>query len=186
MNWISTVEDLGRILAGLVFTDATGDSVEVDAAFARWEAWTVEVREARGSVFFVGNGASATMASHYAADLAKNARIRTEVFTDPALLTAYANDLDYASAFAESIQLRAGAGDLLIAISSSGQSQNILRAADVARTQGMRTITLTGMAPDNDLRARGDLNAYVAGTTYGDVETSHAAVLHHWLDGVTS
>jgi D-sedoheptulose 7-phosphate isomerase len=186
MNWISTVEDLGRILAGLAFTDESGEEAGVDDAFARWQAWTGTVRDEGGSVFFVGNGASATMASHFAADLAKNARIRTEVFTDPALLTAYANDWEYASAFAESIQLRARAGDMLIAISSSGKSPNILRAAAAARAQGLQIMTLTGMAPDNDLRAHGDLNAYVAGTTYGDVETAHAAVLHHWIDGVTS
>ncbi len=184
MNWISTVEDLGRILAGLVFTDGAGETIDVDDAFARLIEQTSALRTGRGSAFFVGNGASATMASHYAADLAKNGGIRAEVFTDPALLTAYSNDLDYESAFAESIRLRACPGDMLIAISSSGQSPNILNAARAARERELTVVTLSGMDRDNELRKLGDLNAYVAASTYSRAETSHTAVLHHWLDNL--
>ena len=71
------------------------------------------------TLYLVGNGASASMASHMAADLDKNARVHTEVFTDPALITAIANDLDYTQVFSEPLRRRMSPGDMLVAISSS-------------------------------------------------------------------
>lgn len=181
-TWCETIERLTACLRQATATDRHGQIQDPDAAFARWEEWTVEARAARRLAYFIGNGASASMACHLAADLRKNAHVHTEVLTDPALLTALANDLAYDEVFAEPIRRAMNAGDLLIAISSSGRSPNILKAAAAAELRGGRVITLSAMRPENPLRRAGDLNWYVPAETYGLAESAHAALLHHWMD----
>ena len=73
---------------------------------------------------------------------------------------------------------------MLVAISSSGESENVINAANTAFALGGRVITLTGMAPQNTLSTIGTLNFYVPAQTYGLAETCHAAILHHWMDRV--
>jgi len=110
---------------------------------------------------FIGNGASAAIGSHQALDYWKNGGMRAVTFNDLALLTAVSNDFSYAEVFEKPIEMFADAGDILLAISSSGRSENILRGADAARKQGCRVITFSGFRPDNPLRSRGELNFYV-------------------------
>ncbi len=124
------------------------------------------------------------MASHSAVDLAKNGRIRTEIFTDVSLITAIANDISYEQIFVEPLMLKMIEGDMLVAISSSGNSQNVLRGAETARNLGGIVITLSAMKSENALRKLGDLNFYVPAQTYGFAETGHAAVLLFWIDQV--
>ena len=122
------------------------------------------------------------MASHFAADVAKNAGIRTNVFTDTALMTALANDLCYEEVYAEQLRWNMKAGDMLVAISSSGNSPNIVRAVKTAQSLNGTVVTLSAMGEDNAIRKLGDLNFYVPAQTYGMAETAHAAILHYWMD----
>ncbi len=142
------------------------------------------VRENEGRVFFVGNGASASIASHMAADFLKAGRMAALAFSDPALLTCLANDLGYENVFALPIERHGRAADLLVAISSSGRSPNILRAVEAADRRFMMTITLSGFGADNPLRQRGHLNFWVPSDRYGCVEVAHHAILHAILDEV--
>jgi len=183
-TWRRYVSAISACLAGLSVWDAQGQSVDVDEAYTQWVQWTLTLRRSRGIVYLVGNGASASMASHMAADLAKNGRLHTEVLTDPALITALANDIDYESVYAEPLSIRAREGDMLVAISSSGRSPNILKAVAEAKRHGMRVVTLSAMREDNPLRRSGTLNFYVPAETYGGAESAHAAVLHHWMDKI--
>jgi D-sedoheptulose 7-phosphate isomerase len=73
---------------------------------------------------------------------------------------------------------------MLVAISSSGRSPNILAAVAVANRLALTVVTLSAMAPDNPLRASGSLNVYVPAETYGYAESCHAAILHHWMDTI--
>jgi len=73
---------------------------------------------------------------------------------------------------------------MLVAISSSGSSKNVLCAAETAQKRGLKIVTLSAMSPQNPLRSEGLLNAYVCAETYGHAETCHAAILHHWMDMV--
>ncbi len=180
--WSDRTHELGELFAALAFTDADRAPLSADQGFARWVDRTTAVRRAGGTIYLIGNGASASMASHMAADLAKTCRLHTQVFTDPALVTALSNDLGFASVYAEPLRRRAREGDMLVAISSSGASENILAAADLAREARLFVVTLTAFQGDNPLRARGNLNAYVPARAYGPAETCHAAVLHHWMD----
>jgi len=184
-TWSSAVLELQQMLSRVAFSTLDGRLLDADAGFDRWQALAHDVRDSRHTLFLVGNGASASMASHMAADLAKNAHIHAQVFSDLSLITAVANDLGYDQVFAEPLRRCARAGDLLLAISSSGASPNILAALELARTQGLRSVTLTAMRPDNPARRLGDLNLYVDAATYGMAETCHAAILHHWMDRMT-
>ena len=180
--WQQHVKSLQRLLDGLSFTYRDGTEVGQDAGFDEWVDVTLRLRERRQTVYMVGNGASASMASHFAADLAKNGRLHTQVFSDLSLITAISNDMGYDHVFAEPLRRRGQRGDLLVAISSSGRSPNILAAVDVADELEISVVTLTAKDAANPLRKRGDLNLYVAAETYGLAETAHAAALHWWMD----
>lgn len=184
-EWIHNVSRIGTCLGSLSVRDETGQDLEPDLAFSRWTDITMQVREAEKTVYLIGNGASASMASHISADLAKNAHVHTEVFTDLSLITAMANDLGFDEVYAQPLRRRMTAGDMLVAISCSGQSPNILRAAQEALGLGGYLITLSAMSPDNTLRSLGTLNLYVSAKTYGMAETCHAAILHFWVDRMT-
>ncbi len=183
--WSRNVICLTTFLEGMVVSDGGGRPLEHDQAFGFWTQATEAIRERAGTVYLVGNGASASMASHLSADLAKNGHLHTEVFSDLSLITAIANDLDYSEVFAVPLRRRMKPGDMLVAISSSGGSPNVLKAASAARELGGLVATLSAMRADNPLRQMGDLNFYVSAPTYGEAETCHAAILHHWMDLVS-
>ena len=180
--WKTEIDKLSSILYKLAFFGHDGTEYSSDEGFKIWQELTIDVREKKRSIYLIGNGASASMASHFAADLAKNAYLHTEVFTDISLITAISNDIGYEWVFSEPLQNRAKKEDMLVAISSSGNSKNILRAAEVARKIGLKVITLSAMSSQNPLRSSGHLNIYIPAETYGYAETSHAAILHHWMD----
>ena len=180
--WPENVLQIKNLLDLLSVRDDSGKELESDNGFLRWRDITCQVRFSRKTVYLIGNGASASMASHVAADLAKNAHLHTQVFTDLSLITAVANDLCYEEVYAEPLRRRMNHGDLLVAISSSGQSSNILRAVQETKRLNGFVVTLSAMKPDNMLRKQGILNLYVPAKTYSMAETCHAAILHYWLD----
>jgi len=173
---------LDGLLSGTQVTDAAAQHLDADQGFARILQWTRMAFETGATTYLVGNGASASMASHIAADLSKNGNLRTQVFTDLSLMTAVANDIGAHEIFSTPLQRFAKPDDLLIAISSSGASQNILNAVTVALERGMKVITFSAMNPGNPLRSSGHLNFFVRARTYGEAETCHAALLHYWVD----
>ncbi len=124
-----------------------------------------------------GNGGSAGIAGHCAVDFAKNAGVRCLNFNEPALITCLANDYGYERWVEKALALYADPGDLAILISSSGRSLNMIRAATYARGHQLTTVTFTGFATDNPLRALGHLNFWVDSRAYNIVEMTH----HIWL-----
>jgi D-sedoheptulose 7-phosphate isomerase len=139
-----------------------------------------------GKLIFIGNGASASIASHMAADFWKNGKIRAIAFNDAALLTCVANDFGYNQVFEKSIEMFADPGDILVAISSSGKSENIIRGARMARSKGCSVITLSGFSKRNPLNSLGDINFYVPFSSYGQVEVVHHSICHCILDTIVS
>lgn len=135
-----------------------------------------------GKIIFVGNGGSAAIASHMAEDYTKNGGIRAIAFNDATLLTCLANDYGYDLALAKAVGFYADRGDLLVAISSSGKSVNILEAVHEAHDKKCQVITLSGFGADNILRQYGDLNFWVPAQAYGFVEITHLSILHGLLD----
>lgn len=122
--------------------------------------------------------------SHFATDIVKGAsfrrdrRFRVVALTDSlSTMTAYANDVSYDAVFAEQLKNFAGPGDLLIAISGSGNSPNVLRAVEAARAAGCRTIGMTGR-DGGKLRCMVELNVHAAEPHMGRIEDAHLIVCH--------
>ena len=181
-GWSSFTSEIRFLLDHISFRVRTGTQITADAGFDKWYKMATEVRKKQNTLFLIGNGASASMASHFSADLAKNAHLHTQVFSDLSLITAVSNDLGYKKVFSEPLRHCANRGDMLVAISSSGRSPNIIEALKIARKLGMTTVTLSAMRPDNPISALGELNIYVQADSYGLAETCHAAILHYWMD----
>lgn len=169
-------------LSKVMVSEGNGDELDVEEGFRKWSEIGLAAKEKGACMYFVGNGASAMMASHMAVDASKNGSIRAAAFNDVALLTAVSNDIAYEEVFAEPLSRMAHPGDILVSISSSGNSPNVVRAIEKAREIGLTTITLSGMDENNKSRWMGDLNFYVPAATYGVVESAHQIILHYWMD----
>ena len=135
-------------------------------------------------LFFIGNGGSAAIASHMAADYLKNGMMATQTFNDTALMSCISNDLGYQQVFSRPISVHGKQEDVLFAISSSGRSHSILYGVEMALSKRMKIITLSGFEKDNPLRNMGNINFYVPSGKYGLVEVAHHAICHTILDAV--
>lgn len=139
----------------------------------------LKATEKNGSkIILIGNGGSAAIAEHMAIDLTKNAGLRAIAFSGTPLFTAFSNDFGHEKVFQKYIEIFTEKDDLLIAISSSGRSRNILNACKVAREKEMKIITFSGFGPNNPLRKLGNLNFWVDSKAYGYVEISHNLLIH--------
>jgi D-sedoheptulose 7-phosphate isomerase len=135
-------------------------------------------------IFVCGNGGSASTASHFACDMVKGAsynrpqRFRIMALTDSLpTLTAYSNDVHYECVFVEQLRNFAQAGDVVMAISGSGNSPNVLRAMEYANSIGCRTIALTGRN-GGQLGPLAELNIQVSNPHMGRIEDGHMIAMH--------
>ena len=131
-------------------------------------------------VIFIGNGGSSAIASHMAADISKNGGVRAVAFNDISALTMLGNDFGYDAVFSKQLEFYGFPEDVLVAISSSGGSRNILQASEKAKEMKIKLYTFTGLVrtADNKLRKMGYANFVVPCTDYGIVELSHASLIH--------
>jgi len=126
-----------------------------------------------GKVIIVGNGGSAAIASHVSIDFTKAANIRAITFNESSLITCLSNDYGYEWWVEKAIEFYADNNDLVILISSSGMSKNILNGAKKAKKLGLNLVTLSGFSQSNKLRKIGDINLWVDSSKYNVVETVH-------------
>ena len=173
---------LSDLLCHVDVTGKSGEPLDYAGAATALMAAARQTHAAGNKLIFVGNGGSAAIASHMATDYSKNGGIRSLALNDASMLTCLGNDLGYDRVFAKQIELHGRAGDLVIAISSSGRSANILNAVDVAIAAGCMVATLSGFTPNNPLRRKGQWNFYVASDRYGFVEIGHLTICHAVLD----
>jgi len=131
----------------------------------------------------MGDGDSAAIASHMQNDLCNAVGVRAMVFSEAPLLTAPANDHGYGCVFEQPVDLWADAGDLVVAISSSGPSKNVLRAVRASVARECQVITLSGFSADNPLPRMSHLNFYVPSQVYDYVEAAHSVLAHFLTDG---
>jgi len=152
-----------------------------------------DARAAGRHIFVCGNGGSASTASHFACDIVKGAsynrgqRFRIMALTDQiATLTAYANDVSYDCVFVEQLRNFAQPGDLVMCISGSGNSPNVIRAMEYANSIGCRTLALTGR-DGGKLGPLAQLNIQVEAPHMGRIEDAHMIVCHmigyYFMDG---
>jgi D-sedoheptulose 7-phosphate isomerase len=163
-------------------TDQSQRSVALEDAFERVRGLAHAAHDKGNKIIFIGNGGSCGIASHLAIDFSKNGGLRSTALNDAAALTCLGNDLGYQNVFAKQIELHGRSGDLLIAISSSGNSPNILAAVATARSRGCDVVTFSGFSEDNKLRRLGDINFYIQSPEYGFVEIAHLSLCHAILD----
>ena len=175
-------DTLNQLTRGAECTDAKGEAISIGVAFDLVRAQAHAAHDGENKLMLIGNGGSAAISSHLANDLSKNGGLRSTAFNDGAVLTCLGNDYGYEHVFSKQIEWHARAGDLLIAISSSGKSPNILNGVRAAREKRCRVVTLSGFGEDNPLRKAGDVNFYVRSPYYGLVEVAHFSLLHAILD----
>ena len=158
----------------------TVDLVEFDRA----ATILASAYQRRAMVFSCGNGGSAAIANHLVCDHTKGIGTKTDLrprvgslSNSVELLTAIANDIAYDDVFEFQLRSQASAGDVLVAVSSSGRSANIVRALTWARDNGLQTIAITGFA-GGAARTLADAAIHFECTNYGIVEDLHQAVMH--------
>ncbi len=146
--------------------------------------WFRDARDQSRRIFVCGNGGSASTASHFACDMVKGASFQRQsrfcimALTDQLpTITAYANDVGYDVVFVEQLKNFAAPGDLFMAISGSGNSPNVLRAAEYANSLGCRTIGLTGR-DGGELARISQLNVQARVPHMGRIEDAHLVVCH--------
>ncbi len=146
--------------------------------------WFQEARAAGRAIFVCGNGGSAAAASHFATELLKGAsynrasRFRIIALNDSIpTITAYSNDVSYDCVFVEQLKNFAAPGDLLMGLSSSGNSANVIRSFEYANSIGCRTLALTGRG-GGKLGPLAQLNIEVRSSHTGRSEDAHMVVCH--------
>lgn len=167
-KWLT--EYFERYRKSVLETDVSEQLIQLKEHFLR-------ARNVEKKVIFIGNGGSAAMASHCAVDFTKNAGVRCVNFNEADLITCFANDFGYELCFQKALEFYADPGDVVVLISSSGRSPNILRAAEYARSKNLFLVTFTGFSSDNPLASIGQLNFCVQSRAYNVIEMTH----HIWL-----
>lgn len=175
-------DDISRALKNMTVVDRKGDKVPMQVAFDKFADLVKEIAINKSLIFFCGNGASCTMAEHMSHDFFQNAEVNTQTCSETSHITAISNDISYDDVFSYRINRIMGNSDMLFAISSSGNSKNIVKAVNAARNKGSFIVTMSGKNENNTIRGLGDLNFHVNMPTYGMVEASHAVLQHALLD----
>jgi D-sedoheptulose 7-phosphate isomerase len=135
-------------------------------------------------IIIFGNGGSAAIASHVSVDLTKNARIRCINFNEADLLTCFSNDYGYEKVFSKSLEFYADKGDLVIIVSASGKSKNLLEAAKICKKKKLFLCTLTGFSKGNPLKKMGNINLWVNSKAYNIIENVHQIWLLSIVDKI--
>jgi D-sedoheptulose 7-phosphate isomerase len=172
-----------RIVNCAVFT-INDDEVNINKWFFEIIKMLKKLKENKNCISFIGNGASCSMASHFAADFTKNAGITSYSNNEGALLTCFSNDFSFESVYKEILKRHMRNYDCLIAISSSGESKNILNAVEYIKETNKDSIiiTISGFNKKNSLRKKGNYNLHLDSMDYGLVESVHAYYIHMLLD----
>ena len=175
------IHELSELFLGVEVADGNGKEIPLSDAFEQTVRLFLRMKETKKKIMLIGNGGSAAIANHLQTDLI-NLDIRAATFYQSSMLTALANDFGYDAVFERCTKLWADTGDLYIAISSSGNSINILRGVQAARKRENTIITFSGFIADNKLCSLGDVNYHVARSHYGLVETTHSMLAHSLID----
>jgi D-sedoheptulose 7-phosphate isomerase len=178
--------DLSTCMKSIRATDGDGKRFDLYEGIERAGRLITTQTHSNRKVMFIGNGASAAISSHMSTDFWKNGGMKAIAFNDSSVLTCIGNDFGYEHLFEKPIEMFAQEGDVLVCISSSGKSKNILQGVKAARTKQCKVITLSGFAEDNPLCSLGDINFYVPAHAYGPVEILHHSICHCILDTVMS
>lgn len=162
-----------------------GSSISIEEAFELLMQEWVRVRSAGKRVWWVGNGGSAALCSHLSQDMMNKLSIKSQTLNDPSLITCMANDFGYQNVYSKPLNILMDEGDMLIAISSSGQSKNILDCVALAHQKNARVVSVSGFSQTNQLwNAGAFLSFYLPSTLYGVTEVGHEALIHAAIESL--
>ena len=141
----------------------------------------IKTKKNNSRVLIFGNGGSAAIASHVSVDLTKNLKVKAMNFNEADLITCFSNDYGYEKWIEKTIEFYADKRDILILISSSGKSKNMINACKAAKKKKIsKIITFTGNKSNNPLSKLGDINMWVDSNIYNHIENIHQV----WLLGI--
>jgi len=181
MMFTNQFKNLAAAVESCEYSTKDGPIYEDDALMIIFQKFR-SIRALGGIVYVIGNGGSAGIASHFSTDLIKALQIPSQTLFDSNLMTCLSNDLGYENVFSYPLGKLIKPCDILVAISSSGKSSNIIKAAEVALAKKAYLITFSGFLEQNPLRQLGHLNFWTDRCNYGLVETSHFFLLHTIID----
>ena len=144
-----------------------------DEAILNFRNSIANTYENNGRLIFLGNGASASLSSHAATDFTKQAKIPSIAFNDHNLVTALSNDYGYENWVSKAIEYYCKKNDMLIFISVSGESKNLINAIKYAKKNNIKTASLTGSKQNNTIKINTDISLWVNSKAYNIVECIH-------------
>tara|TARA_A100001011_G_scaffold153474_1_gene161914 strand:- start:825 stop:1376 length:552 start_codon:yes stop_codon:yes gene_type:complete len=151
----------------------------------RLEKLILSTKKKKAKILIFGNGGSAATASHFAVDMTKNGGIKTLTLNEYDLITCFANDFGYENWIQKSIEYYYDKNDLVIFLSCSGNSENIVRGCKYAKKIGLKTVTLTGFDKKNKTNLiKSDLNIWINNKVYNIVEIVHFSILLSVIDKI--
>ena len=136
----------------------------------------------KNKLIICGNGGSSSIASHIATDVTKALSIQALTFSDHNLITCFANDYGFENWIVQAFKNFSEIGDLVILISSSGKSKNMIKAAKYLKKERIKLITLSGFKKSNQLSKLGNYNIWINSNQYNFVEMSHHILLVAAID----
>ncbi len=180
-NWIT---DLGSSIKNTK-CKLSGEPISFDEAMEKLGDIFINASISRGSVWWVANGGSLAVCSHLSQDILNKLNVKSFVCSDPSLITCMANDFGYEHVYSKPLKKLIEKGDILIAISSSGDSQNIINAATLALEHELTLVTFSGFKITNRLyELNKGLAFYLPSSLYGLVEVGHEALLHAVIESL--
>ena len=141
--------------------------------FEKFSNMILSIKKKKRKIIVIGNGGSASICSHFSVDLTKNAKVRCINFNEANLITCFSNDYGFENWIAKSIEYYAEKGDMLISISSSGESKNILNASKYFKSCFGQVVTFTGHQKNNNLKKIGNINFWLDSMSYNIIENIH-------------
>jgi D-sedoheptulose 7-phosphate isomerase len=158
-------EYFSRYKKSIFETDVTAKIIEMKDLLLK--------SKTNNKIIFAGNGASSSISSHAAVDFTKQAGITSVTYNDPVLITAFSNDYGYEFSLQKTFEYYGRRGDVIVLISSSGKSKNMINAAEYVKRMGYNIITFTGFEKNNPLRQMGEINFWVESKAYNIIENTH-------------
>ena len=168
------------------YSDEVSALIKSQSIIFKKVASLIKKNSKRNKIIICGNGGSSSIASHVATDITKILNKKTLTFADDNLITCYANDYGYENWTLELMKIYLEPKDLVILISSSGMSQNIVNAAKYIKTKKNILITLTGFNKKNKLKKYGNVNVWVDSKKYNIIEMVHHIFLVAIIDTLSS
>jgi D-sedoheptulose 7-phosphate isomerase len=174
--------EFGTLLNNTRCTNLHGERENTEESIEHLAKLLMNTHAAGGTIYVIGNGGSAAVASHAVTDFVNACHLRAFTLHESSLMTCMANDFGYVDSFKLMLKTVFKKNDVLIAISSSGKSSNMHHSVELAKSMGGTAITLSGFQPDNQLSKMGFLNFWLDSSNYGFVEIGHLFILHNLAD----